>query len=92
MTGLPPTPEEVDAFLNGHVSTFDFEFVGGFLGGDWSVIKLSFEHRAGWRAFQLDKGGWSRILLRFRTDWATPFSDHALPWRRQSSPISRVSP
>jgi outer membrane protein assembly factor BamA len=71
---------EVDAFLNGHVSTFDCEFLGGFLGGHWDVIKLSFEHRAGWRVFQLEDGGWNRILLRFRTDWATPFGDsHHVP-------------
>jgi outer membrane protein insertion porin family len=66
---------EADAFLNGHVTTLGGEVYGGILGGDVSIVKVTFEHRAGIRLFKVKKGGWHRFRAVFRTNWATAYED-----------------
>ncbi len=66
---------EVDPFLNGHVSTFTGTLFGGPLGADIDVVKLQFEHRAGWRVFPTKGGGWHRITTVVGVDWADAYGD-----------------
>ncbi|MFI5403748.1 MAG: outer membrane protein assembly factor, partial [Planctomycetota bacterium] len=66
---------EVDAFLNGHVTTLTGTFFGGPLGAEVDVVKAQFEHRAGWRMLPTKSGGWHRITTAVGVDWATEFDD-----------------
>ncbi len=66
---------EVDSFLNGHVTTLSGAISGGPLGGHVDIFKLSISHRAGWRVFRPRRGGWHRIQLSIRSDYATAFDD-----------------
>jgi len=68
---------EVDAFLNGHITTLSGTFFGGPLGAEVDVVKAQFEHRAGWRMLPTKSGGWHRITTAVGVDWATEFGDTA---------------
>lgn len=66
---------EVDAFLNGHITSFTGSLFGGFFGGEVDVVKAQLEHRAGWRAFPTKSGGWHRVTAVATVDWAETFDD-----------------
>ncbi|MFI5402843.1 MAG: outer membrane protein assembly factor [Planctomycetota bacterium] len=66
---------EVDQFLNGQVSSLSATLFGGPLGADIDVVKVEFEHRAGWRVFPTKSGGWHRITTIVGADWADAFGD-----------------
>lgn len=66
---------DVDAFLNGHVTTLTGTYFGGPLGADVNVVKAQFEHRAGWRVLPTKGGGWHRITTLVGVDWATAYGD-----------------
>ncbi len=66
---------EVDAFLNGQVTTLTGTFFGGPLGAEVDVVKAQFEHRAGWRILPTKGGGWHRVGTVVSVDWATDFGD-----------------
>jgi len=66
---------EVDAFLNGTVTTLSLRLEGGLLGGDVDVVKLSLEHRMGWRVVRTPGGHWHHLRIAFRTDWAGAYGD-----------------
>jgi outer membrane protein insertion porin family len=66
---------EVDAFLNGQVTSLTGTFLGGPLGADVNVVKAQFEHRAGWRMLPSKGGGWHRAGTIVSVDWATAYGD-----------------
>jgi outer membrane protein insertion porin family len=63
---------ETVGFLDGHVSNASAQLYG--LGLDVEIVKLHFDHSAGWRLFK-NKKGWNRVIVRFGVDWATAYGD-----------------
>jgi outer membrane protein insertion porin family len=66
---------EADPFLNGSVTTLSAEVMGGFLGADVDMWKLTLEHNMGWRILQKEDGGWHRLRADTGFFWATGFGD-----------------
>jgi len=66
---------DVDLFLNGHVTNFSAELIGGPFGGHVDTVKSSIEHAYGWRTHKMEDGAWHRMVVSASAHGAWAFGD-----------------
>jgi len=66
---------EVGRYLGGHMTSVAAEVYGGPLGADVDIVKLSLDHRRGWRTYQQNSGNWHRLSFYAKFHWAGAYED-----------------